>query len=134
MNLVSAILCESANTLPDGRVNLLGGGINDVSVKQFPVFIKICVVLRFDFYLVPKGEHTVQVKLIDGDGQGILKPLNMKCNVPEKQRFANFVIDVGRLKIPAPGAYSFEIMVDGNHCQSLPLDARQMRPHPGNAQ
>ena len=132
MKLVSSLLCEAANTMPDGRFNILGGGINDVHVIQFPVNIKLCIILRFELFLTTEGKHDVEVNMIDGDGRQVIKPFNMTFNVNPKKRFANFVIDIGQLKIPEAGMYSFEVSFDKKHLQSLPLEAKQHEKHQGN--
>lgn len=124
MRTVSCILCESANTLKDGRFNLLGGGIHVINSKNYPVNINLGIVLIFEFLLTEEGTHKLEIRFISVDGKNIVPPQTMDFSVPKGTHFTNFVINLGNIKIPLQGEYSFEVFLDGLHQQAWPLQAK----------
>lgn len=113
MKLVTIILADSATVVPDGKVLVVGGGINVVSVPGFPATLaRLSVVVRIEFELSECGAaHELHVTIREPDGKDLIPPQVVKMR-PQRALEAeydlvalNFVVDVQDLRVPRPGRY-----------------------------
>ncbi len=123
MELVSIIVCDAANTTQDGRFNILGGGVDRIFAPSFPITGHLTLVMRMEIHPAEVGRHSISVRLMDGDGGTVVQPLNMDIDFPKGARFVNSILNIGNIKLEIAGMYSFEILFDGQHKRSWPLEA-----------
>lgn len=124
MQLIAFFLCEAINEMPDGRVNILGAGINGMSPPTlYPVELEIVVFCRLAADPTEIGEHTISFRLIDEDGQDILPELDGDFDVEEDTMVSNLIFHFSPLEVPGEGEYSFELVVDDEPIASQPFIA-----------
>lgn len=122
MELVSIIVCDGANTTQDGRFNVLGGGVDRIFAPSFPIIGHLTLVMRMEIHPAEVGLHRIGVKLMDADGQTVIQPLDMGVDFPKGARFVNSILNIGNISFAKAGSYSFEILFDGAHKRSWPLE------------
>jgi len=124
MQLIAFFLCEAINEMPDGRVNILGAGINGMSSPAiYPVDLEMVVFCRLAADATEIGEHTISFRLIDDDGQDILPELDGDFDVEEDTMVSNLIFHFSPLEVPGEGEYSFELVVDDEPIASQPFIA-----------
>lgn len=133
-----AFLADSADAPPNGKLYVLGAGIDRITAANFPVVQPtITLVVKLRLHAAECGApHTFTADLWDNDGQ--------PCGVHIEQQFiaarnserpaasvyAQLIMHLVGLRFSAPGDYSFELMVDGTHYKSISLALIQL-PNPG---
>jgi hypothetical protein len=132
MRVDTALLCGAA-TARDGLLSILDGGITEVHNAQYPAPLGLTLAMRIMVHPteVPH-EHKVEILLQDEDGQEVTKveiglPAATDAAIPAGEEAAlpipwNFP---GRPILPHMGRYSFEILIDGVHQLSIPLNANE---------
>jgi len=130
MRLNYAFTATAAEFTPaDGRVWVLGGDYDTVSVPAFPVSIpSITVVMKF---LLEPSEceipHNLRVELLDSDGNRVREPFIQTFASPRNQAApgraagSGFVLNMPDTLFGAAGDYSFRILVDDHELGSIPL-------------
>ncbi|MBF0387302.1 MAG: hypothetical protein HQL20_05540 [Candidatus Omnitrophica bacterium] len=120
-------LCDAA-TSDGGKLNILGS-FDVIRVQKLPAVLAHCsIAIRLRFFALEKGDHHIEVRFIDADGQGIIPPSagSVKVDFSSEQRSAafNLVLNIPGLKIDKAGEYALELRVAGQVVISLPLDVR----------
>ena len=123
MELISLMVCDAANTTQDGRLNILGGGVDRIFTQKFPVVGHLTLVMRMEIHPAEVGKHIIGVRMMDGDGQKVIQPLDMGIDFPKGARFLNSILNVANVSLKDAGSYSFEILFDGQHKRSWPIEA-----------
>ena len=132
MRVDTALLCESATT-KDGLLYVLGGGIVQTQHAEFPAEIGMTLALRIMLHPTELTRpHGLEILLQDEDGQLVTKVdvgigITENVVVPPGEE-APLVLPwsfPGRPKLPHPGRYSFEILIDGVHQLAVPFTAIQ---------
>lgn len=123
MELISLILCDSANVLADGRFNLLGGGVDQVRANQYPASGHLTVVVRIEVSPTEVGLHRVNLRFVNADGREVIPPINAELNVDSGVRFVNLVLGLQDFVYPAPGLYSVRIVLDNQDVGGAPIEA-----------
>lgn len=136
MRIDTALLCDAA-TVKDGLLNVLGGGITYAGRSEFPAPLGVELAMRVVMHPTElQHSHKVEILLQDEDGQLVTRaeigfeaqdqidlsmvPAGEDVPVPIHWDFP------ARPAIPHPGRYSFEVLIDGNHKISLPLQAAEI--------
>lgn len=124
MKVVAALLCDWANITNDGRVNMLGAGINQVNclappTPEQPARGQFMLVLRIERDVGEEGAHTVQAIIQAPDGQRI-GDLQVQLTMAQ-QRFYNAIFGIMGVPFTGTGPHSIEILIDGHNMGSLPI-------------
>lgn len=130
MRVDTALLCEAA-TVRDQLFYILGGAINGVVNDSYPAELGLTLALRIMVHPTEMGApHRLEILLQDEDGQQITR-VNADVQLANPELVPPG--DEGEILIPwnfpakpllpAPGRYSFEVLIDGSHQLSIPLRA-----------
>ncbi len=125
MEIQLAVLCDAATDY-QGKLNLLGT-FDAIVARQFPtIHPAAAFVARFLYYPSEQGTHRIRLQVIDEDGNEIAPPAELQAAVqfpPGDRPFIsqNMVLNLQRIRFSAPGRFSFELSVDGEHLASVPL-------------
>lgn len=133
MHLDFAVIADYALVDQAGKLSVLGI-FQHVWVQQFPAMHpRLHLVLRLKGKRTEIGEHQVQIRLLDEQntevlgGNGAVNFAEPPAGVIDIEAGAILVFDV---PLPHPGAYRFEITVDGETKAAVPLTASQLPPQP----
>ena len=131
MRIDLALLCEAV-TIRDGLFHILGGGITRISAENFPTPINGIMALRV---IIEQGEaqgrHELKLMVQGPDGEELgTYNLDFGVNSPEQSgNTAEVVVPLSlplhSVNLPAPGAYSVEVMLDGAIERSIRVEAVQ---------
>ena len=127
------LIADYANITADGKLNVMGI-FNRINSKAFPA-------VHAEMYLVAKlsaspSEYGTKrkfvVKLIDEDGNLIVKVLDSEVEVPHAKggRIAEIrqILRLNGLVFPHPGAYQFSFLVDDDDKGSQTIQVMQTPP------
>ena len=133
MNLDFAVVSDYALVDQAGKISVLGI-FQHIWVQQFPAMHpRLHLVLRLKGKRTEIGEHAVQIRLADEQdveilgGNGSVTFAEPPAGVTEIEAAAVLVFDV---PFPHPGAYRFQITIDGERAALVPITVSQMPPRP----
>ena len=133
MNLDFAVVSDYALVDQAGKISVLGI-FQHIWVQQFPAMHpRLHLVLRLKGKRTEIGEHAVQIRLVDEQdveilgGNGSVTFAEPPAGVTEIEAAAVLVFDV---PFPHPGAYRFQITIDGARAALVPITVSQMPPRP----
>jgi len=121
-----AFLADAAETQPGQKFHVMGGGVSRIGARTFPVrHPHIALVLGL-LVTAPEvdREHEIRFVLLDPDGgevAGATGSLVARGHGDGRDAILTFSIDLWNLTFPAPGDYSFRILVNGSERKRLPL-------------
>jgi hypothetical protein len=121
-----AFLADSAQTAPGQKFHVLGGGVNRLGGRTFPLrhpHLALVVGLRVTAPETDR-QHEIRFVLLDPDGREVAGATgNLVAHGQDDARDATltFSIDLWNLVFPAPGDYSFRLLVNGSERKRLPL-------------
>ena len=121
-----AFLADAAQTAPGQKFHVIGGGVNRLGGRTFPLrhpHLALVVGLRVS---APETErqHEIRFVLLDPDGGEVAGATgNLVAHGQQDARDSTltFSIDLWNLSFPAPGDYSFRLLVNGSELKRLPL-------------
>lgn len=140
MDVEYAFLADAAETPPNGKLYVLGGGFDEIRAPQFPVthsYLSLVVKLRFHPAECDRL-HRLEIELWDPDGQRLGPHLKTEVaaprrpHAPTRPSHAQIVLNMVGIQFPRPGEYAFHILVNGQHLRSVPLYLERV-PLPGPA-
>lgn len=128
-----AFLADAAEAEPGRKFYVLGGGIDQIHARGFPVVHPhLSLVMRFQVHGTETGrQHSLEVRLMNSDGgelakiEGMLEPQGTPA--PGRELGVNLVINMQNLRFEASGDYSVEILMNNQHMKSLPLRVAQVQ-------
>ena len=123
MKLTFLILCDSANILDHGDLNLLSGGVDQVRANKYPASGHLTVVLRIEVSPTEIALHRLTLRFVNADGKEIVPPVDAELNVDLGVRFANLVLGLQDFVYPAPGVYSVRVVLDRQDVGGAPIEA-----------
>jgi len=135
MEVDTALLCDAA-TVRDGLLHILGGGITAVARPQYPAELGLTLALRVMVHQTEvEHPHQLQIILQGEDGEKITEVrAEVQAQTPPENVEPGIQGEIlipwdfpGRPKLPAPGRYSMELLIDGVHQRSIPFRAVQMQ-------
>jgi hypothetical protein len=131
MRVAAALLCDWANITNDGRINMLGAGIDRVTAnapptKEQPARGQFMLILRIERDVGEEGPHTVQVLIQAPDGQRI-GDLQMQVTMAQP-RFYNTIFGMMGVPFTESGPHSLEVLIDGHNITSLPIEVAFRQP------
>ncbi|MGD1034114.1 MAG: hypothetical protein ABR977_06760 [Candidatus Dormibacteria bacterium] len=79
MDMAFAFLADHAAVPPDGKLYVLGGGINMIAIPEVPARAVFDVVGGFRFSPADSDTvHTVELRLLDADGKLVIPPATLR--------------------------------------------------------
>jgi hypothetical protein len=142
MRVDTALLCDAA-TVREGLLNILGGGITRIVQPEYPADLAVTLALRIMVHPTEMDHpHQLQIIVQGEDGEKVTE-VKAQVQVANPEQIPpgedgellipwNFP---ARPKLPGPGRYSMEILIDGIHQGTVPFRAstldelqREMRP------
>ena len=133
MRALFAFLADYALAHPDGKMYIIGGGVELLRPPSFPyVHPSISLATRLEFTPAESGrQRTIEVHAIDSDGNPFAPPATIQATPqrnPEHPTLpvsVQFVLNMQGLAFQDPGSRSFSILVDGQEIASVPLHVVQ---------
>ena len=123
---LDAMLCDFA-TVREGLLHILGGGINRLWREEYPAPLGVTLGLLFEVHPTEMdSEHTLEVVMIDADGKEIGNVSADFAIAPDPEQgrpgetlILPLVVPLQQVVLPGAGAYSVEVLIDGQHKRSL---------------
>jgi len=125
MKTTLAVLADAANISREGKVNILGI-FQVIYGKAFPLtHPQMSLVLRLEAGITEVGRKKhIEVILVDEDGKKLFK-LDGQLVVgevkPGEVYASNQIFTLQNLKFEKPGSYKFDIFIDNQPIQEIPL-------------
>jgi hypothetical protein len=135
MRVDTALLCDAA-TVREGLLHILGGGITHIVRPEYPAELGVTLALRIMVHPTEVDHpHQLQIILQGEDGQQVTEVrAQVQAEPPPDGLEAGDEGELlipwnfpGRPKLPAPGRYSMELLIDGVHQRSVPFKAIQVQ-------
>jgi Family of unknown function (DUF6941) len=131
-----AVVADYALVDQSGKLSVLGI-FQHIWVQQFPAMHpRLHLVLRLKGKRTEVGEHAVQIRLVDEQGNeslggsGGVTFAEPPAGITEIEAGAILVFDV---PFPHAGVYQFEITIDGEQKAAVPVTVSQLpTPAPGS--
>jgi len=127
MNMEAFLLCDAA-TDQNGKLNVLGA-FDNIFAKETPVRHRGCsIAARIRFSKIEAGDHSVEIFIVDADGNSIGPKLEggisvrIGDNAPDA--VVNLILHMQNLEFQRYGQYQIDLAIDGAVLASLPLHIR----------
>jgi tetratricopeptide (TPR) repeat protein len=139
MRVAILTLADHAVAADDGRIYMIGGGIDRLAAGVFPAVVPH-LSLAVKFLMSPEErsqEHSVQVRLMDPAGHPIMAPMGLliptsdQAGSPASKESTQvetpyqFVYNMRDLRFEAQGAYWFSVELDSRELGPLALHLEQ---------
>jgi hypothetical protein len=125
VKLQLALICDAANISREGKLNILGV-FSALRARQFPcVHPSLTLVVGLEATYTERGEHAIDIRLVDADGVELLKldgQVNIQTERPGRPIFSQAVLQLNNIAFPHPGTYTVDILVDRRHERSVSLE------------
>jgi hypothetical protein len=121
-----AFLADAADARPGEKFNILGGGVSRIGGRGFPlVHPHLALVVGLVVTSTEVGkDHEIRFVLLGPDGAEVADGTgSIRAEGPADggDQVVTFAVDFWNLAFPAPGTYSFRILVGGSERRRLPL-------------
>ena len=130
MDVKLAALADYAATSSQDDKLILAGVFDAVFSQVYPVtYGRTFLAFRVHFGPTEGIEHTIQVQLVDPDGNRLVEvggPIELPDLADDFGGDAQFVMDFAGLPLPAPGVYAFDVFIDEQFVQTVDLYAWQV--------
>jgi hypothetical protein len=127
MNMEAFLLCDAA-TDQNGKLNVLGA-FDNIFAKEIPTRHRGCsIAARIRFSKVEAGDHSVEIFIVDADGNSIGPKLEggisvrIGDNAPDA--VVNLILNMQNLEFQQYGQYQIDLAIDDAVQASLPLHIR----------
>lgn len=129
MKVPLAVLCDAANVSREGKLNILGV-FSALRARQFPcVHPSLTLVVALEATYTERGEHAVDIRLVDADGGELLKldgRVDVQGERPGRPILTQAILQLNNITFPRPGTYTVDILLDRRHERSLPLEVHEL--------
>lgn len=136
MQVAAAFLCDFAE-VREGLLFALGGGITRLWRDAFPASMEASLALLLELHQTEGAtQHQLQVLVQGEDGQrvGEVKAA-FQMGAAEVDVGENLLLpialDLRPARLPAPGSYAVEIVLDGTHQRTIQFKALPRPEQPG---
>ncbi len=131
-----AFLADAAETNPGHKFHVLGGGITRIGGPSFPlVHAHLALVVGLLVTAPETGRgHELGIVLLDPDGGEVTSAagsLMAHGQDDGRDNIVTFSVDLYGIRFPAPGDYSFRILVNGSERKRLGLVLVRASGEPG---
>jgi len=121
-----AFLADAAQTAPGHKFHVIGGGVSRIGGRSFPLqHPHLALVVGLSVTAAETNRaHEIRFGLVAPDGQEVAGATgNLVAHGQSDAREATltFSIDLWNLVFPAPGDYSFRLLINGSERKRLPL-------------
>lgn len=129
MDVIFAVLADSANISQEGKLNILGN-FADISATKFPTrHPEMQLVLRLQASPAEAGKSKkMEVTLIGPDGERIGN-LSADFEVPESEPGSpvdmQTIIRLVDTVFPKPGRYAVHVLINGDEKAHVPLNVKE---------
>jgi hypothetical protein len=137
VNVAAAFLCDFAE-VRERLLFALGGGITRLWRDSFPASMDASLALLLELHQMELAtQHQLEVVVQGEDGQrmGEVKGA-FQMGAPEIEVGENLLVpialDLRPARLPAPGSYTVEIVIDGTHQRTIQFRA-MTRPEPSGS-
>jgi hypothetical protein len=124
------VLCDAANVSREGKLNILGV-FGSLWARQFPcVHPSLTLVVALEATYTERGEHAVDIRLVDADGGELVKldgRVNVQGERPGRPILTQAILQLNSVAFPRPGTYTFDILLDRRHERSVPLEIHEIK-------
>jgi len=122
-----AFLADAAQTVPGQKFHILGGGITRIGGRTFPLRHPHLALVVGLLVTAPETErpHDIRFVLLDPDGRevaGATGSITAHGKTDGRDTTLTFALDLWNLTFPAPGDYSFRVLVNGSERKRIPLE------------
>lgn len=137
MHVAAAFLCDFAE-VRERLLFALGGGITRLWRDSFPASMDSSLALLLELHQMELAtRHDLQVVVQGEDGQRVGEVKGtFQMGAPEVDVGENLLVpialDLRPARLPAPGSYAVEIVIDGTHQRTIQFKAMP-RPEPPGA-
>jgi hypothetical protein len=138
MDMAFAFLADHASVPPDGKLYVLGGGINMLGIPEIPGRAGFDVVGGFRFTPADTHTvHTVELRLVDADGKLVIPPATLRFQAaasipPEQEEVLVSTVTHLAPMFGDPGRYRAEYWTEGRLLAWVGVTvSRQPPPAPG---
>ncbi len=129
MKLLFAFLADSALSHADGKIYVIGGGVEMLSGPEFPLrHPNLSLVVKLQFSPAECGRtHPIEVQGLDSDAKPFGPTLRVDATPQRNSQFptrpvgVQFVLNMQNIQIDKPGDYVFSILVGGEERGTVPL-------------
>ena len=121
-----AFLADAAQATPGQKFNVLGGGLDHIGGQTYPLrhpHLALVIGLRVTATELDRA-HELRFVLLDPDGREVAAAssnLTVHGRTDARDRPVTLAIDAWNLTFPAPGDYSFRLLVNGSERRRIPL-------------
>ncbi|MDP0489497.1 MAG: hypothetical protein Q7Q71_00435 [Verrucomicrobiota bacterium JB023] len=133
MDFQIATLCDYAAD-HQGKMTVVAP-FDALATREFPVrHPQCCLALRVCMTPEDNGDHTMNISLIDEDGQAVNPQMPIKADmpvkIPDEVSFVtrNMIVNFQGLEFKKAGVYSLDINLDGELMVRLPLRVVKVDP------
>ena len=129
MRALFALLADVALAHPDGKIYMLGGGIEILRPPSLPfVLPNMSFVVKIEFSPAETGrERLIEVIPMDSDGRPVSPPARVTITPTRNPEYpglpvsTQIVLNMRDLPIEQAGSLAFAVLVDGHVVASVPL-------------
>lgn len=130
MELTTAMIADGAQQAPNGKLYILGGQWDRLTVPGFPAqhpALALVLVLRVE-YSEALDQHQLEVELtLDGKGKDVKATAQFETGHPPglsrgTPSFMPLALTFNNLKFETPGRYEWVIRADSNIIGRIPLE------------
>src|SRR5438132_4339228 len=134
MELIYVILADAAQTHPDGKFSLLGGGIENINALAFPaIHPGLALVVRLRARAAEaKESHDFRVDLAGPNDSYVTSQAiigfrsTASQDEPDHPVIFNLIINIPILVFPEPGTYLFHLYVGTQEVGNFPLNVQKL--------
>ncbi len=138
MEIEFALLADAVSQPPDGKLYILGGGLQAISAAQFPYthpMLGLACLLRVHT-TEADHQHQLEIRIAQEDGQPLGSPIQGQFGVqrhprhPHRDVFVPIVLHFGNLVFQNAAEYQFHLLVNGHHLKTLTLSVEPLTSLP----
>jgi hypothetical protein len=130
-DLQSSLICDDVRQERSGKFILIG--LYDmIGLPRFPaVMQRVCLVNR---WCCGTGQFKQKIRILGADGtQIVASGREVELSLPDSEATATSVEYFLNVKLPGPGTYWVEVLLDGDLKLRYPLKVQQVHPPAGRA-
>src|SRR5919106_3179454 len=137
LHVAAAFLCDFAE-VRERLLFALGGGITRLWRETFPASMDASLALLLELHQMGQATgHDLQVVVQGEDGQRVGEVKGaFQMGAPEVEVGENLLVpialDLRPARLPAPGSYAVEIVIDGTHQRTIQFRAMPRPEQPAS--
>jgi hypothetical protein len=136
MRALFAMLADVALAHPDGKIYMLGGGVEILKPPVLPfVLPNMSFVTKIEFSPAEAGRpRSIEVVPLDSDGHALTSPTRIEVTPkpnpdhPGLPVSVQLVLNMRDLPLQRPQSLAFSVLVDGLEVASVPLHVLAPKP------